>query len=134
MRSFSIKKITRIVGTCFFVCVSPFDSHAADYGEWCDVKNRAFSNEDVRRWVTVRESSRAYRVKSGIDEGVKPDGNILVAEIEKIEDSSSELMTIRSSMYPFGQINRSYDSVDLADVLLEKKRFSKVEDFRIYIQ
>lgn len=99
----------------FFVYLIGCNSvHSADYGEW-----KVLINLKVRYAESLRFSSQAYRIKCGIINGEKPNGNIVVAEIAKrTMPFDKKRIVIRSSMYPFGQINRTYDTIDLADILL----------------
>lgn len=105
----------------FFVSlfVVSLDVYALDCGEWKTIERGLAGREKAERWRVFRKSSEAYRVKSGIADGAKPDGNVIVAEIaNRTAPFDKQKIVIRSSMYPFGQINRAYDSIDLADILL----------------
>lgn len=110
------------LGVLVVCCVSIFvsmDVYALDCGEWKTIESGFAGRGRAERWRAFRESSESYRVKSGIAVGAKPDGNIIVAEIaNRIAPFNKQKIVLRSSMYPFGQINRAYDSIDLADILL----------------
>lgn len=110
---------------CSFASVNVF---CIDYGEWIELGNGIATSKNVNQWINFRKSSVAYSVKSGLMVGEKPDGNIVVSKIKSRKGGEEKKIVVRSSMYPFGQIKRAYDSIDLADILLGEITSKKMKN------